>query len=296
MKLKVSYEFPNQKWTVSSIYSLVGNYIKNTYPNTVVVNSTTVRMTKDPCNIHGPGFLVITNMDTKKYLVVSYWDRAYELFFRDCGWEPEYCMGILTSHGVIHNTYELSKQYNVPIIPISFSQYLIQFDKLALKSIPLHRKSRTELLFRGFLHGDGYRDKLGELLPETVLNSENKLEPLDYYKELQDTRICLSLNGAAELSHRDIEILGAGSVLLRPILKQKFHNRLLNNVHYIGYEYGNSAKEHADNLLKKYKEIKNNDQLLKTVSENGYKWFLNNGTVQKNAEIIISQLDLNTLL
>jgi len=296
MNLSISYEFPNKYWAVTQVYEIVANYLKNKFKNSEIKDSLYLKPNNDPCNFYGPSMLTVVNKDNSKYLAVSYWDRAHELFFKECGWNPSLCKGILTSHGVFKHALDLSSKHNVPIVPISFCQYRPEFDKMALQSKPVEEKINNNLIFRGLLHADGYRDKLKYLLPEIILDTDKKLPYTEYYREIQDNKINLSLNGTAELSHRDIEILGSRSVLLRPILNQKFHNRLVNNVHYIGYEYGNTPEEHANNLVSKYKEIRHNNQLLKFVSENGYKWYKENGSIQKNAEIIIKKLDIKKLL
>ena len=294
--LEIKYEFPHTDWSVAKIFDSVGKEVHSKFPNSELINSSIGRKDGNPCNRDAWGFLTITNKVNKEYIVISYWDRAEEVFYEGCGWEPEHCKGVYTSHGVFPLAYSYSKKYNIPIIPISFCQYNQVFDNLAKISEPLHTKDKTELLFRGWLHQAGFRDQLGNLLPDIVKDKEEKLPFEEYYKELQSYKINLSLDGAAELSHRDMEILGARSVLFRAKLNQKFKNPLIDGVHYIAFDRANNAKEQAANILSKYEEVKNNTELLNTVSENGYKWFLENGTIEKNAEIIISQLDISKII
>jgi hypothetical protein len=281
---------------VANIFDIVGKYVHTKFPHSTLINSSITRKDGNPCSRDAWGFLTITNKLNRKYLVVSYWDKAEELFYEGCGWELKKCKGIYTSHGVFPLAYENSIKYNIPIIPITFCQYNKLYDELALQSKPVSAKENTGLLFRGWLHGCGFRNELGKLLPDIVKDQENKLPPVSYFQELQTYKINLSLDGAAELSHRDLEILGARSVLLRANLNQKFKNPLIPGVHYIGFERAKNAKDQAKIIMDKYKEIKDNADLLTTVSENGYKWFLENGTIEQNAKIIISQLDISKIL
>jgi hypothetical protein len=124
---------------------------------------------------------------------------------------------------------------------------------------------------------------------------DNKIPITDYLMELDNTKISLSLNGAGEICNRDIEILSMKSVLLRPKLTQTFHNGLIDGVHYIGFEYNDDPKLQTDIILKKFNEIKDNENLLKNISENGYKWYLNNGTIKSNVNILEKIVDINLL-
>jgi hypothetical protein len=167
--------------------------------------------------------------------------------------------------------------------PVSCMSYSIVFDDLSLGRKSFKEKENNDLIFRGFLHG------IRGFLPsrEKIKITSEKLFPeYEYFKELTNSKICLSLNGVAEISHRDIEILSAGSVLFRPYLHQKFHNELLPNVHYIPFDISEDPVEQMNIIEKKWNEIKNDDEFLSEVCENGYKWFLNNGTVQSNVDIL----------
>lgn len=292
--IEAAYEYPHTPWAVSRIYGRVVEKLKQKY--SIQTTNTSGTPMEGPCNPNAPAFLNLTNKETGEYLTVSYWDRAHEVLYEDCGWKPHLCKGVYTSHGVFQEAYSLSKEYNVPIIPISFCQYRENFDLFAQKSLPVTQKPNGELLFRGWLHRCGFRDELGQFLPDIVKDKETKLFYDEYYKELQKYKIGLSLDGAAELSHRDIEILGARSVLFRAKLNQKFANPLIDGVHYIGFDRANNGKDQAKIIVEKYNEVKDNEELLTTVSENGYTWFQENGTIEKNVEIIVNQLDLELIL
>lgn len=291
MKLQVAYEFPHTEWNVSLIYDVVAKKLEAEYTDIERINSSHLKA-GNPCDFYSPHMMTIKNSETGNYIVVSYWDRAFELFYEGCGWNSLKCKAIYTSSGVDEASIKLSKKFNIPIVPISYPLYKSSYDVLATTSIPVEDKPNCELLFRGYLYGD--RKKLAGVLPKQI--TDIKLEYDDYFKELQLNKINLSLNGAAEICHRDIEALGARSVLIRPTLKQRFKNELINGVHYIGFEYRFNPKEQAQVILKTFNQLKNNPAKMREISENGYKWFLKNGTAQKNAEIIISQLDISKIL
>lgn len=291
MKLDVAYEFPHTDWNVALIYDNVAKKLEKTFSYIRRIDSGP-KSTGNPCNFYSPHMMTIKNSKTENYIVVSYWDRAQELFYGTCGWDVSKCKAIYTSSGVWGQALDLSKRYNIPIIPISYSQYRTSYDTMAQNSIPVEEKPNCDLLFRGFLYGD--RKNLSNILKEYITHI--KLDSIDYYKELQNNKINLSLNGAAEICNRDIEILGARSVLLRPKLTQNFKNDLVDGIHYVGFEYSANEKEQAQIILETFQNLKNSPKKIKEISENGYKWYLENGSAEKNAEIIISQLDISKLL
>jgi hypothetical protein len=155
-------------------------------------------------------------------------------------------------------------------------------------SSKMSEKTNNDLFFRGYLYGE--RLDLSSL---KILNiTGEKVFPTEkYFEELTNNRINLSLNGAAEICNRDIEILGSRSVLFRPYLKQKFHNELIPDYHYIGFEFNPDARLQTEIILDKFNSIKDNIDLLTNISENGYEWFKSNGTVDSNVDILCSILN-----
>jgi hypothetical protein len=49
-------------------------------------------------------------------------------------------------------------------------------------------------------------------------------------------------------------------------------------------------------ILDRYNEVKDDIEFLKYISENGYKWYLENGTVDSNVRILKEIIQINKLL
>ena len=157
-------------------------------------------------------------------------------------------------------------------------------------------KTEKSIEFAYFYHL--IRNDLSKILPDNIIGTQDngkRLDPKSYYEELTQHSINLSLNGSAEICHRDIEILSTRSALIRPILNQKFKNELIEGVHYLGFEPTDDPEKMAKDIISLYEKLKNNSKLLEEVSENGYKWYLENGSIQKNADIILEQLNLELI-
>jgi hypothetical protein len=52
----------------------------------------------------------------------------------------------------------------------------------------------------------------------------------------------------------------------------------------------------SNRVIDRYNEVKDDHEYINFVAENGRKWYLENGTVEANANIAIEILDFNKLL
>ena len=111
-----------------------------------------------------------------------------------------------------------------------------------------------------------------------------------------NNKICLSLNGAGEICNRDIEVLSARSALLRPKLNLQFHNELIPDYHYISFEMDKDPIVLNKIILDRYNEVKDDIEFLRYISENGYQWYLENGTIESNVRILKEIIKINKLL
>lgn len=284
MNIEIGYEYPHSQWTIFHVFK--------EYHELLMVNNPDVNFNylnfgslqnRSAQNIYSPHVMTIKNIENEKYFIISYWDNVNDFDYELNGWNPEKCVNIFTSSGVHTN--------NNKVIPFSYLPYNIITEEFSKTCKNLEEKNNSELYFRGYLYG--LRKNIQDL--GVIRLDDNKIPITDYLMELDNTKISLSLNGAGEICNRDIEILSMKSVLLRPKLTQTFHNGLIDGVHYIGFEYNDDPKLQTDIILKKFNEIKDNENLLKNISENGYKWYLNNGTIKSNVNILEKIVDINLL-
>lgn len=231
-------------------------------------------------------FFTIENPDTQKYIVVSYWDRSEDLKLKTCGWNYENCVELICSCGVN------DKSKYTPFTYIFDHNFF--YDTVEDIRKPFSEKKNQDLLFRGRMYG--YRKILNNFLPNIV--SEIILPPLEYLSEINDRKVSLSLNGVAEICHRDLEIMSLGSVLFRPELKVQFHNPLIPWTHYIPFDFdlNNSIEDQWEIIDKRFQEVRNNDQLLSKISKNAIEWFYQNGTINANFELLKKLIKIEKLL
>ena len=284
MRLEFAYQFPHTNWSVFNVFDQYFNFCVKKYKwhEITKVNSSN-HYIGNPGAPYSPHIMTIKNLDNDKYIVVSYWDHPQEFDMEHHGWDKSKRVSLYTSAGI---------KGNEPFTPFSYLPYTTLFDEYAKNAVDLENKKNNELIFRGFLYGERY-----------TLASTNKIKIIDekimpenmYFEDLTNNKICLSLNGAGEICNRDIEILSSKSVLFRPKLKQIFHNELIPDFHYVSYDYDSNPNTQADIILEKYEQIKNDDEYLKFISENGYKCFLENGTISSNVRILSEIINFKKL-
>jgi hypothetical protein len=284
MLIEIKFETPFHSWGILHVFKKYFEYFQNEYSH-LDIKYVDSRNFGDRFQggVNSAHIMTIKNITNGKYLIVSYWDKIEDFFYVNNGWDVNNCVGIITSSGT-------KKNYHY--IPFTYLPYTTDFELFATNAKKMEEKINNNLFFRGYIY-----DKRLELKTIGLINISNeKVEPYEnYFNELTNNKICLSLNGAGEICNRDIEILSARSVLLRPKLNTEFHNKLIPNYHYISFETDPNPKIQSEIIIDKFNEIKNNTELLNFISENGHKWFWENGTIYKNVEILKQLINIDLL-
>lgn len=287
MIFEVIYEKPHNNWCVNNVYDNIFNELVKKYKNHIFKHiNTTSFYPVGPGEYYSPHLMVIKNPLNKKYILLSYWDISDDLFLEQNGWKNiDDLTQFISTSGL---AYKHKKN-----IPFSYITYSTDMENIINE---LYNKNYLDishkLCFRGYL----YNFRLYLKNNSDIFVTNDKLIPYDYLLELKKHKIGLSLNGNGEICNRDIEILGLGVPLLRPVLKCKFYTPLIPDYHYISYNETSSYEETKHNLITKYEEIKNNDEYLRFISNNGRKWYEQNGTLLSNVQLAIKIINLNTLI
>jgi hypothetical protein len=263
------------------------------------INSSYIR----PLNYTGPGekygpmYCIIENPETKKYILISYWDKLKDVITL---FDLENCVDVYSSAGG-HEDDVTFKPINFNYTPISYVVTKTEYEsdiENVYKSITPHIK-QDKLLFRGMLYL--FREYLANDSRFNV--TEEKISFKDYIYNARQNYINFNLNGAAELNQRDIELLGTGTAMLRLQLSTRFHNELIPDYHYISVKFDDLYDDNhnifyknlSDRILNRYNEVKDDIDYLKFVGENGRKWYEENGTIQANINILTKLVNFNKL-
>lgn len=283
------FQSPHTGWCPTSIFEAL--YKKYLSLNKYNISHRELISNGEYNSSDSPHHLVIRNVNTKKYKACSYWDNVIALTTDSLGWSNDLCLGIYSSVQCTRSPL---------ITPASYCCYTKDIEELITNNNILFENKvilPNKLHFRGQLYGD--RKSIYDTIKEDdqITLTNNILSRSEYILEINQSKICLSLNGQAEICNRDIEILGAASVLFRPKLEiTKFHNPLIEGFHYIVFEYNSSPHEQISIIKEKYNQIKRDEELLRYIAYNGNEWFKENGTISANVDVLYSLLNIKELI
>jgi len=156
-----------------------------------------------------------------------------------------------------------------------FDRFWPKNEKRLVESRNIRRTSNS-LYFRGADWAKRGRI-LDELSKRGVIPSDLEIIDFDaYFREACRHRVILSLPGMADLCNRDVESFASGTCVLRPRLRNEFHNELIPDYHYISVDtkyYKVDPIEVADKIEKRFREIADDDAYLEYVAKNAAKWY-----------------------
>ena len=236
-------------------------------------------------------FLIIENPDTKKYFLVSYWDK-----FRGVSsgtfWDLENCVEIFTSVGIQANEVNF-ESIDITYTPIS-GLSLYRQTEARIAEVYKNPKSTPERLyfkggcydFREYMYSDG-----------RIEMDNYRVSPVEFIDIISKNSINVDINGAAEVSCRTFDALGLQSALIRPKLTAKQHNELIPDYHYAALKCNDLGnwKEVADAYIDRFEDLKKDPNLVQFLSENGRKWYEENVTMDAHVNILKKLLDFNKL-
>jgi len=163
--------------------------------------------------------------------------------------------------------------------------------------IALRKTARTSntLFFRGADWAKRGR-VLDELQKRGIMNSDFGIIDFDdYLLESSGHRISMSLPGMADFCNRDVEGFASGLCILRPKLRNEFHNRLIPDYHYISVDtkYRKiDPVEVADKIEQRFKEVIDDHEYLESVSRNAAQWYDENVRFDAVMKLTAKLLDL----
>ena len=309
MNLDIIYQFGGTDYVYKAVFEKYSKYcVENLKDDDVQIKNSTLYNPICDSNVkYGPLYMMVVNRDTDKYILISYWDKLVDVVRhnKSTNFDLENCVDIITSVGTHEN--------DICYTPINFDY--TPFSCICNRTINeteidhfynscVEKTHNDRLKFRGYLYE--FRNFLRndtrfDIIDCRVGNQYN----LDYIRELSTSTINLSLNGAGELSHRDIEILGVGTALFRFELSTKFHNPLIPNHHYISVPHSDIKynpgdifeyyKKLSDRLFDRFEQVKNQHDFIKFVADNGRRWYLENGTTDANVKLLTQLVDFTKL-
>jgi len=183
---------------------------------------------------------------------------------------------------MVHHCKENTYKY----LPwIFFPQNVNNFDKYYDMRKKINFENQLSNLF--FKGNTTYRP-IVNLIDKNILSSNKILKELNYFEELINYRISLSIGGTAngDLCYRDIECMALGVPLLRFDFVTTLNPALIPNYHYVSIPLQLDLpivndvlkdrlgiEKHAKLIEDKFKQVINNENMLNFISKNAREYY-----------------------
>jgi hypothetical protein len=307
-KLIISYEQGYHNWYVSEFYKYFHkklSEITNIQFEYVSLRDLSNKFGKEYTNQTGSIFnwfnLVIYNQITDKFFVHSWYDYAPEIL----KYSINNNFNVVKFSCVSNLTDSIIEEYKDKII-VQPSVYYVENWKDIEYILSTENSSLKDnrAYFNGLNHG--IRENiLNSLSNNSFFNIRTKGNPehfrqkKDYYDEVSKHKFGLSLNGAANICYRDLELFGLGVLNLRQPLNSKTYEPIVKDVHYVEFINDDLVnkildKENIDSIINdkvgellEFSTTKQYDDMI----DESKKWFIKNCLPENQFKTIVSFFD-----
>lgn len=312
--LVVSYEQGYGDWYVSEFYKHFHKTLCERYPNVKFKYTPLTKLaerfsaTFDNGNTLFNWYnFVLYNEVADKFFVHSWYDYAPEIV--------KYCiskqLNVVTFSCVSNLTQELVEEHK-HIIKIQPSVYCLEnwTDFELIQQARGNKKKYNRCYYNGLSYGNR-KTVLDELKKFSFFDIKDKTDredfrqKQDYFYDISEYRFGLSLNGAANICYRDLELFGLGILNLRQSKAFLTADPLIKDIHYIDFvdEKLIQALQHDTEkahilIVQKIEEVVefSNNSLANSMIEESLLWFEKNCKPENQVNILNSFLEELTIL
>lgn len=310
-KFIISYDLGYTDWYVSEFYKYFHSRLVQENSNAVfeylplkeLANKFNVEYNS---NILFNWFnLVIFDPRTEKFFIHSWNDNA-PMVLDECA-QLDIDLVSFSCVTNVKNDDVIEKWKNKVTINPSVYSLANWSDHLSIRIVSEKVDRIPKAFFNGLLHSHrGFIKELFEHNPFFIIKSrqEYNKQGFEYFNEVSDYKFGLSLNGAAHICHRDIELFGMKVLNLRETLHSKTHTPLQKDIHY--FEFINKSfyfeilnktenvKHILEEKLQELEKFTNTSDYTDMINESN-KWFLENTLPENQYKIISSFLQEFTI-
>ena len=247
--------------------------------------------------------VIVGNNQTKKCVLFTTWyDLPQLMDIIHVGRIPSDQIVIYTGH------------YDKAIIDRDLANYNVKpwifrpWRKPSLYPQKLYNPKNNNLFWRG-MHIEKVRDFIYNIieLSEPGVDVSFDYQTFDTYNNnILQSGVGLSMSGIRDMCQRDVEYWMFGIPFIRPKFTCELSIEIPTDVYIpIEYEYNyqryftpapNNSEKLASDIINKYREVKNNHELLRDVSCRGHQFYKENFTVEKIIDRSIKILEQEDIL
>lgn len=158
-------------------------------------------------------------------------------------------------------------------------------------------KYEDKFVFRGNVDSAA-RGSADLLVNYDEFAGHNHINMIDYYNEIINYKVGLSIPGVGEKCHRDVEYMAIGLPIMKFEYTSTWNPILIPNYHYISidrideyYEHERiGGQEYVELYLQKFNVVKNNTEFLEFISKNAREYYQTNLHPISRVNSIIKEL------
>jgi len=301
----ISYEQGYNDWYVSEFYKYFHNSIQSklninlTYePISLFANRFNHVLDNNSDSLFNWFNLILYNKNTEKFFVHSWYDYSNATI----EWCNKRQLNIVKFSAVSNISKFLIDKYSYVCPSVYYLENWSDHDLIS--NFNNNIKNYEQIYFAGMAHG--IRENILNVLKQydnfnIYIKPHTIKQKKDYYNELSQHLYGLSLNGAANICYRDLELFGLKVLNLRSPFESNTHNPLLENIHYINFIDENITNKILNyqnidiEILNKIEEIRNL-QYKENIIQNAYEWYVDNCLPINQFNIIFNFLEELTIL
>lgn len=305
----ISYDQGYQDWYVTEFYKYFHKELEKTLHTTfqyepIEIFAKRFNYIKENQNstLFNWFSLILYNKKTDKFFVHSWYDYANDIV----EWSVKSQFNIIKFSAVSNINEEVIQKY--PFVQPSVYYLENWSDHKKINSYKYEKKDIQKAYFAGLDHGIR-ANVLSRLKNIEFFNiytkSSNFKQKNEYYEELSRHFYGLSLNGAANICYRDLELFGLGILNLRENLSIYTQNPIQNGVHYVEFITSDIVTkilhndDNVDNLIKEKVEFVlelTHSTTYTDIIQQSQHWFVNNCTPYSQFKILSSMLEELSIL
>ena len=171
-----------------------------------------------------------------------------------------------------------------------------------LESYYEKRKNITPTESKLYFRGETFSRTILEFFNSDIFHGGKSIGGFEsYVNELINYKLALSVAGRGEMCYRDVEYMGLGVPFIRFEYTTEFFEPLIPNFHYISVERPDDLKDwmnldrvgmkhHADMIIKRYLEVKDDNEFLNFISTNAKNYYDKHLSPTASVEFTIKML------
>ena len=242
--------------------------------------------------------MIIENVESKDFVILSVSDILNSTILDH--YKNPHCKKIIFSqydeNNLKKHVYD-QKNFDKYSPWIYFPSNVFNIDSLYTK-----RKNKTQLFDKFCFWGTSINER--KILTHFEKEYFDWGLPIGDFEKYSDTlinyKVALSISGRGEFCYRDIENFGLGIPIIRFEYINKMYFPLIPNFHYISVERPDDLiidrvgeKKHADMILKRFIEVKDDKNFLEFISKNARDYYEKHLTIDNSIRLTYKILNLN---